>query len=195
MSLLILLTNAVLAQKEETLFGKARISGGFGGPFFVQSRGAGSSGQGGGGGGGVVVGPFFLGGFGQGETFGNRVVQGVEHELSLGLGGLWLGVAYPTHKLVHPYGSLKVGWGGLSLAPRGRSNDRGFNDAIFAVIPEAGLELNVVNWFRLAGHVGYRWVNGIDGLGGNVRAGDFDSVVWGVTLRFGSFGSSSANDD
>ncbi|MCS7036132.1 MAG: hypothetical protein RMJ33_01830 [Saprospiraceae bacterium] len=191
-----LLASFSYAQKEEeTLFGKARVSGGFGGPFWVSSRGAGESGWGGGGGGGVVFGHFFLGGFGQGEVFGRRRIQGVEHELSLGLGGLWAGVAYPTHRLVHPYGSLKVGWGGLSLTPREPSNSSGFNDAVFAVIPEVGLELNVLKWFRLAGHAGYRWVSGIDGLGGQVRAGDFDNVIWGITLRFGSFGSSSTDDD
>ncbi len=192
MSVFVLAASVVFAQKkEETLFGKARITGGFGGPFLVQSRGDGSLGQGGGGGGGVVVGSFFLGGFGQGESFGTRIIQGVDHELSLGLGGIWLGITHPTHRLVHPYGSLKLGWGGLSLSPRERQNDRGFNDAVFVVLPEAGLELNVVDWFRLVGHVGYRWVNGVDGLGGHVRADAFNSVVWGVTLRFGGFGTSS----
>lgn len=190
MGALILIASVVSAQKEETLLGKARVSGGFGGPFMVQSRGDGSVGWGGGG--GVVVGSFFLGGFGQGESFGTRVIQGVDHELSLGVGGIWLGVTYPTHKLVHPYGSLKLGWGGLSLSPRERPNNRGFNDAVFVVLPEAGLELNVVDWFRLVGHVGYRWVNGVDGLGGHVRADAFNSVVWGVTLRFGSFSTSSS---
>ncbi len=196
MGLLVLVASMLFAQrKEETLFGKARVSGGFGGPFMVQSRGDGSRGWGGGGGGGVVVGAFFLGGFGQGESFGNRIIQGVEHELSLGLGGLWMGVTYPTHKLVHPYGSLKLGWGSLSLSPREGSNDNGFNDVIFATIPEAGLELNVVDWFRVAGHIGYRWVSGVDGLGGHVRAKAFDGAIWGITLRFGSFSSTSTNDD
>lgn len=85
--------------------------------------------------------------------------------------------------------------GSLSLTPRGPSNDSELSDAVFALIPEVGLELNMLKWFRLVGHVGYRWVNGVDRLGDKVRARDFDSVVWGVTLRFGSFSSSSAYDD
>lgn len=167
-----------------------RITGGFGGPFWVSSRGAGDVGQGAGGGGGVVAGHFFIGGFGQGEVFGRRFVQGVEHEFSLGLGGLWLGVAYPTHRVIHPYSSFKLGWGAISLVPREQSSTRGFNDPVFAVVPEVGVELNVLKWFRLAGQVGYRWVSGIQGLGGYALPGDFDSLTWGITLRFGSFSPS-----
>lgn len=72
-----LLADILHAQKEEeTLFSKARVSGGFGGPFWTSSRGVGDLGWGGGGGGGVVFGHFFLGGFGQAEVFDYQGVDG-----------------------------------------------------------------------------------------------------------------------
>lgn len=178
-----------LAQKEEeTLLGQARVQGGFGGPFWVASRAVGDAGWGAGGGGGAIIGHFFIGGFGQGEAFGRRTIQNVEHEYSLGFGGLWLGAVYPSHRLIHLFSSLKVGGGGVSLVPRERGSSRGYNDGVFVVVPEAGIELNVVKWFRLVGTVGYRWVGGISGPSAYFKPGDFDSVVWGITLRFGSFG-------
>ncbi len=187
LALLVASAATLLGQQEETLFNRAAIQGGFGGPFWVSSRGAGEVGWNAGGGGGVVAGHFFIGGFGQGETFGRRTIQGVEHEFSLGLGGIWLGAAYPSHRLIHLFDSLKVGWGAVLLSPRERSSVRGFNAPVFAVIPEVGVEVNVAKWFRLAGHMGHRWLGGFNGLSGYAQLTDFDSIVWGLTLRFGSF--------
>ncbi len=173
-------------QEDQTLLKGARIRGGFGGPTWVFSRAVGDAGWGVGGGGGVIIGSLFIGGFGQGETFGRRVVQGREHQFSLGYGGLWLGVAYPSHRLVHLYGSLKLGVGGVSLLPR-QGGGEGFNDSVALITPEVGAEVNITKWFRLVGHVGHRWVAGLDGLGPYANSEDFNSVVWGLTLRFGSF--------
>jgi len=53
--------------------------------------------------------------------------------------------------------------------------------------PEAGVEVNVTNFFKLGLTGGYRWVNGINQLPG-LENNDFSSPVGTITFRFGGFG-------
>ena len=177
------------AQKEETLAGSARVKGGFGAPFFTFSQADDNAGFGGGGGGAFIINDFFIGGFGEGASFGNRRYNNRNYDLSLGYGGFWLGYTYPSHKLIHLYSSLKIGWGNASQL---RADDDPFdgdqiNDHIFALHPELGAEINLVHWFRLGFTAGFRLVGGVGSLP-TVRSGDFNSPTLGITLRFGKFG-------
>jgi hypothetical protein len=106
---------AMQAQVEETLADRGKKPGGFGGPFFLYSTVGERHGGGAGGGGGFVIDNFFIGVFGQGETFGKISYTDEDYYLSLGYGGLWLGYTVPSHKLVHVFGSMKIGGGGVIL--------------------------------------------------------------------------------
>lgn len=178
-----------ISQKEETLGNTARVKGGFGGPYFLFSQADGRSGGGAGGGGAFIINDFFIGGFGQGETFGRRRYNNRNYDLALGGGGFWLGYAYPSHKLFHLYTSMKIGWGAAALnrVDDNPFNDNDITDGVFLLIPEIGAEVNLLHWFRLAFTGGFRFVGGVDSLPGYSTT-DFNSPTLAITLRFGAFG-------
>lgn len=173
--------------QHETLFGRARVVGGFGGPIFEWGLGNDLN-TSVGGGGGVVIDNFFLGGYGLGSADFNQLIEnGDIDQLDIGHGGFWLGFSVPSHKLIHFYGSTRIGWGAINV----QFNDPGQSysdvDKIFALTPEAGLELNVARWFRAVGTVGYRWVDGVNANSGYAEDA-FNGWTAGLTLRFGWFG-------
>ena len=172
--------------QEETLFGKARVRGGFGGPL-VEIGVNNNLNTSVGGGGGLVINSFFIGGYGMGSfDFSDLVDENEEIEgLELGHGGLWLGFSVPSRKLIHFYASGRVGWGALDI----RFEDGNFDDLdnVFVLTPEAGIELNLTRWFRLAGTFGYRYVDGASEDRGYSND-DFSGTFAGITLRFGGFG-------
>ncbi len=187
-TVLMLIATLALAQ-HETIFNNARVVGGFGGPIieFGLNNSLNTSY---GGGGGIVIGNAFLGGYGMGTLDLNAVIDGQDIDnIELGHGGFWLGYTYKPYKLVHLFSSAKIGWGAVNINP---DNFNPFNepisDNVFVLTPELGLELNVFKWFRVAGGVGYRWVNGTDGKGA-YNDEDFSGAVTTLTFRFGWFGN------
>ena len=185
----ICLSTFLWSQQEETLANNARVKGGFGGPFFLFSQADGKSGGGAGGGGAFIVNDFFIGGYGQGESFGQRRYNNRNYDVTLGSGGFWLGYAYPSHKLLHLYSSLKLGWGSAGLR---RQDDDPFdnddiNDSVFVIAPEVGAEVNIIHCFRIGFTAGYRVVGGLHDLPG-FSSNDFNSPTLALTFRFGGFG-------
>ncbi len=183
------LLSTLLVAQHETLFNKARVVGGFGGP--IVEFGLNSTLQNAyGGGGGVVIGSAFLGGYGMGSIDLQSVLDGNDIEqIDLGHGGLWLGYTYKPHKIVHLFSSAKIGWGAVNIKTDNFDPfDRLRTDRIFVMTPELGLELNVFRWFRVAGAVGYRWVNGTNGKR-KYTDEDFSGGVGTLTFRFGWFGN------
>jgi hypothetical protein len=176
---------------ENTLAGKARIKGGFGGPFFGYSQIENHTGFGGGGGGAFIINDFFLGGFGQGAAYGQHKVAGLNYDLSLGQGGFWLGYVWPSKRLVHGFGSFKFGFGKAMLNRHHHDGEpfggNDLQDNVLVMTPELGVEINIAHWVRLAVTGGYRWVDGVDKLP-YFKNTDFRSPVLGMTLRFGNFG-------
>lgn len=187
---------ALQAQTEQTLFNKTKVRGGFGGPIFTYGQIKGNRGVGAGGGGGLVFNQTMIGAFGHGEVFTIHRENSVTSSLALGYGGLWLGYSIPTHKAVHAFASVKVGAGGIGVSDSDIlwEEDPEFTDydgALLVLVPEAGLELNVFHWMRLAGTVGYRYVDGFHGaLGLNKTA--LNAPIFGLTMRFGWFGHRAA---
>lgn len=187
---MLLVSSLAQTPTEETITGEAHIKGGFGGPFFVYSNVGERDGGGAGGGGAFIIDNIFIGGFGQGETFGRVTLEDQKYYLSLGYGGFWLGYVNQSHKLVHFIGTLKVGWGGAVLSHDGEDGDDHdieYEDEAFILHPEAGLELNVAHWFRIAAQGGYRFMNGVNELPG-FSSNDFDSPSFALVMRFGNFG-------
>jgi hypothetical protein len=173
----------------ETLSGLSKKgSGGFGSPIVEVSNITGVTGLSVGGGGAAIIGEFFFGGFGQGTGDGEAIFNNERYDVSLGVGGLWLGYTPRSHKLIHPYSSLKIGWGGVDMDLEEDNDNRdGFSDRITLIQPELGLELNITRWFRLAMTGGYRYVSGINKLPADLSNEDFRSFVGNLTFRFGGF--------
>jgi len=186
---LLLLSSLAWGQDEshETLFGKARFVGGFGAPFFEFGLGSDprhSAGLGG----GVIVDDFFFGAYGMagldlGEVF--DAPDQVE-QLDLAHGGLWMGYSYAARKVVHPYASMRLGWGAVNIQFDDPTQSYESVDKIVVFTPELGAEINLTRWWRLVGTAGYRVVGGVDEATG-FRNNDFRGWIANVTLRFGHF--------
>ena len=184
-TLWILFLAVSLQAQDQTLFSNARVTGGFGG--FNSGLSLNSDDQiSAGGFGGISFENFFFGGFGFGSSSQDAIiVDGEEYDQSLGMGGIFFGGTYPGSKLIHMYGHLKLGWGGVSVQYP-RSDFDVYSDNLMALLPEIGLELNITQWFRIAFTGGYQFVTGIE-------TNDFVSndalryPVLGVNFRFGAF--------
>lgn len=174
------------AQRDKTLFNGDHRKGAFGAPIFDFYN----FGEGGdfetasGGGGALIIGDFFIGGYGIGDI---NLIESIENdraEIDLAHGGLWFGATPLQQHAIHPYLSLRLGWGAADIEI---DNQFIAGDRFFVISPEVGVELNVFRWFRIAGTVGYQWFDGLDGAD---AIGDLNinNMRAGLTLRFGGFG-------
>ncbi len=174
--------------QHETLFGNMRVVGAFGGPMYETGLNN-DLGTSAGGGGGIVFRNFFLGGYGMGGgDFEGLLENGNIRKLEIGHGGLWLGFMVPSYKMIHFYGSARVGWGALNIELEDNGQQYSDLDKVFVLTPEVGVELNVFRWFRMTGTVSYRQVSGANEAQG-YKNEDFSGAMWGLGLRFGWFGS------
>ncbi|MEM9919092.1 MAG: hypothetical protein AAF990_13405 [Bacteroidota bacterium] len=182
----LMLLTTLNAQQTETLFNRARVIGAFGAPIVEFGIGDGSKiGGSVGGGGALIIDNFFIGGYGMGSSDIDDLFNDDEFELSLGHGGFWVGFTTPSHKLIHLYSSLKVGWGAINI--RYSNDDFEASDGVFVVTPDLGLEVNIFRWFRVGTTIGYRFVDGISST--DVNKDDFRGLIGGITFRIGGFGS------
>jgi hypothetical protein len=124
------------------------------------------------------------------------IVDAEKPKIALEHGGIWLGYVYKHQKAIHGGLSMKLGWGEIDLKDGESGNpssDYDYRDRIFAIIPQAEMELNLTQWFKVNVGLGYRIVTGIDatypdGEGNLVDfydKGDFNSPVGTITLVFG----------
>lgn len=173
--------------QQETLFKHIRVRGGFGGPITEYSIGNDFN-TSVGGGGAIVLNSFFIGGYGLASTDFNKLYEdGDLKVLDIGHGGIWLGGTFMPHKLLHIYGSARLGWGAINIELDDTVPYRDL-DKIFVMTPEIGLEMNVARWFHIAGTVGYRATTGVNENFGYTDE-EFSGLVGAVTLRFGWFGN------
>lgn len=170
--------------QSETLFANLEVSG-FGGPIFSVSQLNNQSTVFAGGGGGVIIGDFFIGGFGEGGNLTNTTISNESYDLDLGYGGLWLGYSFFNQKAIHPFLGIKLASGEMNLTAS--ISDQTIESTNIQVLsPEVGIEFNFTPWMRLVTHLGYREVAG---LGNNnlLRKEQLTSLTGGLTLRFGFF--------
>ncbi|MEZ4935162.1 MAG: hypothetical protein R2788_23890 [Saprospiraceae bacterium] len=137
-----------------------------------------------------VAGDFFIGGYGLGMVEENWLDNDFE-KLDMGQGGFWLGYTTPQNKAVHLFSSVKAGWGAVNIE---LEDEFDYEDAFFAVTPEAGLELNVFSWFRVGATVGYRFMNGLD-ESPNFDKDKLQGMTGALTFRIGGFGRDRHRDD
>ncbi len=155
-------TASVFSQDQEiqTLFGYGTRISGFGGPFMSFTTINGEFAHMMGGGGGVLLGDFFLGGYGEGLTNYIENIEGGD-KIEFGHGGFWTGYSFFGVKPIHPAFSLQLGWGDISLKdPEGYESY--YNDNVFVVNPTVELEMNFTKFFRLSVGGHYRLVTGVD---------------------------------
>lgn len=198
--LLITLTLAIMAvgmlsAQTQTLFNRTRVVGGFGAPI-VEIGLSDNYNTAIGGGGAVLINSFFVGGYGMASLDFEELLtdDGDLESVELAHGGLWLGFSFPSDKLLHFYGSTRIGWGAIDIAVDRRSNAD--LDQVFVLTPEIGIELNVTRWFRLAGTIGYRYLDGANEDANALYTNDdFRGSFAGITLRFGGFGNRWRNKD
>lgn len=138
-----------------------------------------------GGGGGFVLGNGFIGAYGLASLNFEDVfdLNDVE-EIGMAHGGLWLGYVPGQQHALHFYSSLKLGLGAIEIDTDNFDPD--IADNILVVAPEAGLELNITKFLRLAGTIGYRWVDGVELADYNNK--DFTGWTSNLALRIGYFG-------
>ncbi|MFK7936671.1 MAG: hypothetical protein AB8G22_24370 [Saprospiraceae bacterium] len=143
----------------------------------------------GGGGFGIVLSDFFIGGYGSaGANFDELIYNDDIETIELAHGGLWFGFTPFQHYVIHPFASVRTGWGGVGIDVDDWDDwdDQDEFDSVFVVTPEVGLEVNVFRFMRIAGSVSYRQVNGINNS--NYASDAFDGVGGRVALKFGWFG-------
>lgn len=136
-----------------------------------------------------VAGDFFLGAYGLGMVEDNLFDDDFEN-LQMGHGGFWVGYTTPQHKALHLFTSVKAGWGGVNID---FDDNFDYDDSFFAVTPEAGLEVNVFNWFRIGASVGYRFMNGLDAAP-NFNEDSLETMTGTLTFRIGGFGRRHHHD-
>ncbi len=174
------------AQRTETLFGNAHSIGAFGGPIVEYHFIGDDVDVMAGGGGALIINDFFIGGYGVGSAPSSVFDIPDIRSLDLAHGGFWLGGTYQTNKLFHLFGSAKLGWGAIGI--EFDDDDFDYVDDVFVVQPEAGVEVNVFRWFRLAGTASYRFVDGISTNSG-LDSDQFNGFGFNLTFRFGFFGN------
>ena len=194
---LLLSIHFVQAQRDQTLFNNGGRVGGFGAPIFdyYNISGDGNIDVASGGGGALIISDFFIGGYGVGDINLIETINNDRAEFDLGHGGLWFGFTPLQRFVVHPYASMRLGWGASNISIRDDGRFTSYTDNFTVFSPEVGLEVNVFRWFRISGTVGYQWFNGIDETSNPDLDLDLNSIRAGLTLRFGGFGRTKDKDE
>lgn len=185
-----------LSAQDETIFGEVDRIGAFGGPIFEFSDFGDNPNTAVGGGGALILDNFFLGGYGMGSIdfsdiqFDSLTAPGLQG-LNFGHGGIWLGITPKQEKAIHPFASVKLGWGKVEyeVTPNPAEDSEKVKDRVFVVTPEVGVEFNVFDFFRLAASANYRLTDGIDENLNGLQDKDFSKFGATLTLRFGGFGN------
>ena len=192
----LLAATAVFAQKDQTMFSDVDRIGGWGAPIFEYTNLNKDVNVVAGGGGALVLNDFYLGGYGMGTANFSTLGITTDETLKFKHGGFWIGFTPIQHRVVHPYASVKLGWGkaNYTLYDNLTKNELARQKSnIFVTTPEAGLEVNVFSFFRIAATASYRWVNGFDPVG-TFKDNDLSNFGATLTLRFGGFGDDDWNN-
>ncbi|MFT4663431.1 MAG: hypothetical protein ACI9VN_001713 [Patescibacteria group bacterium] len=176
----LLMTIALFAQKEETIFGKSglRLSGAWGGSSTNISQIEDNYAVYSGGFGGLEFNRSVFIGWGGYKLVSDVLIGdvGAEQNLEMDYNGLIFGYALKPHKPIHATFMLMGGKGDVQLG-------EGQKDKIFVVKPSAGLELNVFRWFHIGLRGGYRIVTDSDIV--DISDTDLSGFFGEANLKFG----------
>ena len=91
-----------------------------------------------------------------------------------------------ARSVIHPKFAMHVGFGRLDIDELAR-------DRFVSLQPSVGGEINVLRWFRVGGHVGYRYGLNVDGPGDSFRSPN--SFFAEGSLKFGfSWGTNNGGN-
>ena len=90
---------------------------------------------------------------------------------------LVVGFTPMSYRAIHPILSVAVGTGKL------KASNEAAEDRIFAIHPQAGLEINITRWCHLDAQLGYRIVSDTNFT--NYKNDDFSGLYGQVNLKFG----------
>ena len=181
--IILLVASFATNAQQETVFGKFRNWGAFGSMNYEYGLKKNQFTSTAGGGFGLVIGPVFVGGYGNSSGNLDNIVKD-EPFFDLAHGGLWLGYTPMSPKVLHPIISLRMGTGAADIDLDRHGIQKDF---VSVITPEIGVELNITKIFRLAVTGNYRFVRGIEDS--NPRSNkDFEGFNIGVGLRIGWFG-------
>lgn len=157
----------------------------------------------GGGGAALINQKFFIGGYGQGiATKHERADITINNEhiddavLQFGHGGIWLGYIIHPAKVLHMNINTKIGAGSLSLTEsldEYEMMESYHEDMVIVLTPSVGINLNVLEWFRISANAGYRYVGGVgdktyDNSSELIFDGqDYNAPVFSLSFLFGGF--------
>lgn len=181
--------SSLLAQQGRTLLNstgnKEHISiGGFGAPILIGSGLNNDFSMNIGGGGGLVINDFYIGVFGVTSSVDNSLmrVANTQQNIDLSYGGLWLGYSFYDDFRLHPYVSLRSGFGALEVHDSEGSATSLMRKSMVVLTPEAGLEFNASDWLKVSGTVGYRWLSEFDQR--KLSSDDYSGFTANLTFRF-----------
>lgn len=133
------------------------------------------------GGGGAVLfnKTYYVGGFGIKGSLNTFTPADEAIPFDINYSGFWLGYIYNKDMLVHPVGSLKLGWGNINVT-NGSATDN-----IFVVVPQIGAELNFTKWIKMELGISYQLVSGINLI--EIEPSQFRNLHIGLDFKFGWF--------
>ncbi len=185
-----LFTLPVFAQ-EQTLIGAGEIeNGGFGGPELkITSINGETAVFMGGRGGWIMNHTFSLGGAGYGlvTNVHSKNADSVHQFIHMGYGGLDLEYITSSNDLIHLSLGLLIGAGGIGFKNNLEDvvDHHPTMESFFVLEPSVHANLNVTRFFRIAGGVSYRYINGVkNSLSTNTDMSGLSGVL---TLMFGKF--------
>jgi len=153
---------------------------GFGGPiFYFGSNNKDGYVLSGGGGAALFNKTYYFGGFGVSGNI-NTIDKADEPRLvDINYGGFWFGYIYNKDMLVHPTGSLKLGWGNAEI------QNSGLSDNIFAIVPQVGAEINLTKWAKIELGLAYQLISGFNLV--EIESSQLRKLQIGLDFKFGWF--------
>jgi len=133
----------------------------------------------GGGGAALLNNTYYIGGFGLSGNINTIDQNLIRRSVDINYGGFWLGYIYKKDMLIHPTGSIKLGWG------KATTQNTNVSDNIFALIPQVGAEINITKWIKVELGFSYQLVTGINLI--NIDASQFRKPHIGLDFKFGWF--------
>lgn len=167
--------------QEETIFGKGkvRISGIWGGSYNAYTSFEEEFNHNSGGFFTVEINQDFLLGW---TGYGTDLTMPDSRSAHIGGSDFLIGYTPNSYQVLHPIFYVQAGSGKLEVTDA-------IDDNVFILQPNVGIELNILQWFRLSVETGYRFVNNVNVPGLSEK--DLSSPIIGFRLKFGF--SSSRN--
>lgn len=183
-------STALLGQEQYLLQGPV-FHGGFGGPEVRLGQAGGESAHFMGGKGGWIINhSFYLGGAGYGLVNDLKIMPDADEKLSIGYGGLELGIILGSDNLVHLSASTLLGAGGVNY--RYNHFEADFStmvdnpvDVFYVIEPSVHLMVNITSFFRLGVGASYRQVYDLDFEG--YESADLTGPSASLLFKFGKF--------